>query len=348
MKFIDYNEEGDIVPIHWSNDYDAKGDRYEVAYGNRQLLNDWCSSDFNFQVSNGVGTDNFFCKESWFVKAKIKNNNKYFWGWDTINKIDPQKNINSIFGACPFVYTKDLFTDRKFDERYTVVFLPKSDLNYKMQLLREYTSCMELIKTLKELNSNKTIYIAYTYDFEYYQNLLPSELKQKTYCFGSDAFDSEWSNRVLKTIRYAKKLYFNLLSTSCVYSVFLNKDVDFYRANVQGLPEDWNTEINPHRQYCFSNKPAKFFEFMDYIQNVFTNKTKETDFWLHWFLSLDLIKKPEDLYHDLLCLHDRDLDNKQLKSINMFDNSHYSKLIEKVNSLKVTPSDTTDLWTSLV
>ena len=44
MKFIDYNEEGDIVPIHRSNDYDAKGDRYEVAYGNRQLLNDWCLS----------------------------------------------------------------------------------------------------------------------------------------------------------------------------------------------------------------------------------------------------------------------------------------------------------------
>ena len=343
MKFIDFDLDGSIIEYNINDQKNIKKDSYGVAYSNRVHLNDWCNADLNFNCSNGVGVESFFEETSWFSKFKNKENNKYFWGYDTIRKI---KNSNSIFGACPFVYFKKIYQDLKFEEKYQVIFLPKSDCKFKMQLDKKRSSRIKFREIIENMNFSNPIYIAFPLDYEYYERFLPTKITHRMYCLGVDGFEIDWNDKLLKLILNAKELYFNVLSTPCVFSGYLGKPIKFYNSNIQCLPKEYDIPENIHSVYGYSKKEKNkdWIVFMQYIKDVFENKTDDFDFWIYNFLSLDLIKKPEDLYKDLLILHKRDENNSKQISIPDFDHNCYQNLKDKVDSLNPKRSKTIDYF----
>ena len=290
------------------------------------MLNSWCNSDFMFECSNGVSVESFFTQTPWqFYLGNVKK--KYFWGNDIIKKI----NNKYMFWASPFVYTKEIYDNNvKSLNLYQTVFLPKSDINCGTELVSRRSVCRDLKNTILNLNLENPIYISWPFDYNHYCRFLPEKITSRMYSIGYNGFDFDWNMKLLKVILYSSELYFNMISTPCVYSSFLNKNVKFYDSNIQFLPPD--VEKNIHSVYTVdkSKKDDTWHSFMSYIKDVFQYKTEDLNFWITNFLSLNLVKTPEELFQDLSTLHDSHI-RLEICSAN---NDYYIDLIKKVALFK--------------
>lgn len=339
VKYIDFDSEGNI----FNRINDEKISKDYVPFSNRILLNQWCDSNFDFYCSNGVFVENFFNSNPWQVFTSPPRS-KYFWGNDSLKKIE---RTGYIFGASPFVYSKKIYDKSiKNIEKYQTVFLPKSDNKGKTQLIRKRSLCHKFREKLLTLNLNNPIYIAFPPDYEYYNTFFTNEMKSKLYCLGLDGYSSDWNDKLLELIFYSSELYFNIISTPAIFSSFLNKRVKFYNSDLQYLPEELYK--NSFSNYTVDKrlKNSEWHEFMEYITDVFENKTDDLNFWIYNFLSLDKIKSPKDLYEDLLVLHTNfhkethlltlNKKNDNMNNIisyneNLKNNQNFLNLKEKVN-----------------
>lgn len=304
IQIVDFNENGDL--INDTKIFSPDGLKYfdSVTFSNRILLNRWCGSSYNFFSTNGVSTDSFFVPESWYRKTSMDCNIldlKYFWGNDTLKKI---KEDNIISGCSPFVYSSLLYEEKKHTPKYQTVFLTRSDLLDKTQLRPSKELCEDLEQTLNDLQLENPIYIAFPKDYAFYYHNLPS-LRPHLYSLGGDGFDMDWNDKLIKVIFNSEELYFNMISTPCIYSSFLNKKVKFYESDLQYLPEEHVNGRYASYSLDRSRKDKSWFDFMNYIQDVFENKTDDLDFWIYNFLSLNLVKSPDELREDLLTLNKR-------------------------------------------
>jgi len=322
MKYIDFDVNGKLIS---SEKIEKILDT--VPFSNKILLNTWCNSNFDFECSNGISVESFFIEKPWtLLRGNIRR--KYFWGNDTIKKL---KNTNFIFGSSPFVYTKEIYDNTiKHLNLYQTVFLPKSDEYCKTQLIQKRSFCREFKNTLLQLNLENPIYISWPFDYDYYCRFLPEKITSRMYSIGYNGFDTDWNMKLLKLISYSSELYFNMISTPCVYSCFLNKNVKFYNSDIQFLPLDVEENINSIYTVDKSKKNDTWHSFMDYIKRVFQDKTEDLNFWIMNFLSLDLVKSPEELFQDLLTLHN---DHTRLE-LSFTNNDYYSELIKKVETFK--------------
>ena len=340
--FVDQNEKNNLSLIN--------KDSYNVAYSNKILLNEWCNSNLNFLCTEGVGVESFFNKISWYhTPENIKKNCKYFWGNDTFKKVNDS---NNIFGSSPFVYSKLLYKDTNFVGKYQTVFFPKSESSYEMRLTNKKSLFKKFVENIQGIGLSNPIYIAFPTDYDYYQRYLPPNMVSRLYSIGIDRYDINWNTRLVKLILNSKELYFNVLSTPCVFSAFLNKSIKFYSSDIQYLPEEIINSKNNYSLYNYGKKKntEEWITFMKYINDVFEYRTKDIDFWIYYFLSLHLIQRPKDLYENLLELHYRNSNNSSIIKLTtpVFEDNLYEKLQNKVSKLNPIRSKMTDYFSNIL
>jgi hypothetical protein len=326
IPIINFDEDGNLISDKSTKILDF------IPYSNRVIMNDWCNSNFLFDSSNGISVESFFNDVPWELKRGDVNV-KYLWGNDIIKKI---KNKNYIFGAAPFVYLKSIYKPSKYKEIYQTVFLPKSDEESKTQLSEKRDVSQKLTQEILNLNLTNPIFICFPYDYEYYKRIFPSKIKKSMYCLGYNGYEKDWNEKLLKTIAHSKELYFNIISTPCVYSAYLRKRVKFYNSNVQYLPTKYENSSDSFYTIDKKKKPGIWHSFMDYITDVFENEKEDIDFWIYNFLSLDLIKSPQKVFDDLLTLHNN---HSKIRLNFVKDVSleyYYNELTKKVKTFNIT------------
>lgn len=314
MKFpiIDFSNDNEIIISN-----DIKQDRF-AAFSNREILNKWCGSNFCFQASNSIGTENFYNEIPWCEVQGISSG-KYYWGEDVTKKVEKKKYI---CGASPVAYSEFLYEDVKAERKFKTVFYPKSDYPYKTRFKEESKDREKIIETMMDFNSENTIYISFPFDWMLqYQHFMPKEILDKTYVLGYNGFDVSWIKRLKKVLLRSELIYAPYIFSSTVaYATYFDTPVkfydhDFYEIGINKIEDD-ETNIDFHiftsKKYTVvpSERDEKWNSFMQHLKECFDSGSPDKYWWTSKFLSLERIKPPEELYEDLKILHHKFVDIK--------------------------------------
>ena len=308
LPIIDFDSNGNIFATR-----ETKLDLHS-SFSQRTILNDWCGSNFLFLTNNSVGIENFFNPVPW-CEIMGYPNAKYFWGNECNKKVEKRGR----YGGCsPFAYAEYLYDSHKIKAtpRYQTVFLPKRDNPFKTWLSEDPQKIGDLIDDLKGLGHDNPVYIAFPEDYEYYWTHYPREIVDKIYCLGFNGFDVDWKKKQKNILELSEVVYTNGLTSSMVYAAFCKKPVKIYKSDIHyqpDLPDDLG-DLESQRKFheatsktytvAWDRKPQIWRDFMTYAEDVFVNDLEDKNYWIYNFLSLDRIKQPEQLYDDLLMLHE--------------------------------------------
>ena len=295
QQVITFDEEGNVYAIEKDWEVDKFSD-----FSYRMLLNEWAQEQYEYSIgSNGICTENFFVDVPWQInRDTYESKNLYWWGEDLIKKVNKHREHELIAGACPFVYTKEIYTRPEVESYYQAVFLPKtdavtnSDFPVETLLSLEYEKRQRLQDTIYDLDWTNPLFICAPYDAEYYSDVFPED---RLFSLGSKRADVEWNARLLDLIQWCDTLYFQMISTPAVYSSYVGKNVKFYNTDIL------HTEMSDSELYTLdkSKKPEIYFQYLSYIHEVFENRGVDMDFWIRKFLSLDRIQTPDELSDSL-------------------------------------------------
>lgn len=293
VRVISFDEEGNVNLVQKTWDIDEFTD-----FSYRYLLNEWIGRDYQFVIgSNGICTENFFEDLPWQIGRKsYKTDHIYWWGEDLIKKIEKHRPDDEIIkGACPFVYTKEIYTRTDVEPYLQAIFLPKTDgvddveFPVSTQLNLDYEKRLRLQKTIFDLDWVDPLFICAPYDVEYYSDMLP---RDRLFSLGEVREDNEWNDRLLSVIQHCDTLYFQMVSTPAVFASYVGKKVKFYDTDIL------HYEVDDCEEFYTLDKTKKskiYLEFIEYINEVFETKSSDMDFWIRKFLSLDRIMTPEKL-----------------------------------------------------
>ena len=309
MKFpiIDFDSNNKIIISS-----DIRQDRF-AAFSNREILNKWCGGNFRFQSSNSIGTENFYNDVPWCEVQGISPG-KYYWGEDTTKKVSKK---GYTCGGSPVAYSEFLYEDLTAERKYKTVFYPKSDYPYKTRFKEDSEERDKIIEILKKFDSENTIYIAFPFDWMLeYQFFMPKEILDKTYVLGYNGFDLNWIERLKKVLVRSECIYAPYIFSSTVaYAIYFDTPVkfydhDFYEVGINKIGED-ETNIEFHKltskKYTVvpSERDERWNGFMKHLRECFDSDGPDKYWWTYKFLSLERIKRPEEVYEDLRILHDR-------------------------------------------
>lgn len=290
---IDFDDQGNVCLIKKDWELDGLSD-----FSYRYLLNEWAEKNYEFVIgSNGICTENLFVDVPWQInRFHYKAECLYWWGEDLIKKIKKHRDGDRIVtGACPFVYTKEIYTKKPTVEPYLqAIFLPKTDkvddaeFVVETQLDNDYQKRVRLQETIYGLDWDNPLFICAPYDTEYYSDMFPED---SLFSFSEYREDNEWNARLLALIQHCDKLYFQMLSTPAVFASYLGKDIEFYNTDILYL----DTDEEEYYTLDKTRKPPIYHEFLEYIHKVFETKSSDMDFWIRMFLSLDRILPPDRL-----------------------------------------------------
>jgi hypothetical protein len=292
-KVIGFSEEGDVGFVNKEWDLDEFSD-----FSYRHIICDWVGRDVKVAFgSNGICTENFQVEVPWQLgRSWYETSNIYWWGEDLIKKFNRTQMMkeNFISGACPFVYTKEIYTRPQMETFYQAVFLPKTDIIGKLDfdvsttLNPQHEERQRLQDVIYGLDWTNPLFICTEPDMYYYADIFPEE---RLFCLGVSRNDNEWNDRLVELIQRCDTLYFQMISTPAVYSSYIGRKVKFYDTSVLQTISD-NTELYTLDK---TKKSDTYFEFLNYIHEVFETRGNDMDFWIRRFLSLDRILPPSDL-----------------------------------------------------
>lgn len=284
-----------------------------VSFSNEILLNMWADSNHNFHVgTNGVCTENFFEDKPWYFHISTNQRVRYWWGNDCLKKIHHSGQNDLITGACPFVYSNDLYRNMPTSDKFQAVFLPKSDgcpqadstFTMKTELADDQAKMDRFLATIENLKIKNPIFIAFPSDYMYWERKIPRSMIHRLFSLGFDRYDPRWNKTMISLFNHCSEMYFHIISTPSVYASYMGKKVNFYSTELLELNDD---DVIGEAMYTLdkNRKPPIFHEFMEYITHTFQYKTSDMNYWIHQFMSLDLIKDCEELQNDLLTLESR-------------------------------------------
>jgi|TARA_R110002126_G_scaffold7526_1_gene36901 hypothetical protein len=306
-----------------TRDVDISQDRF-AAFGNRYVANKWCDTEFYFQSDNGIGTENFYNKVPW-CEIQGFSNAKYYWGEDVAKKVEAK---GYICGAAPFVYGEFLFNDPNPERKYKTVFLPKSDYPYKTNIKEKCPEMDNFRQFCLDLDGEDTIFISYPIDYtEIWNYRLPRQIYDKIWMNGMHGFDRMWIPTLQQLIRRSKVIHVpSIFSSTVAYATFMGTPIEFYDHDIYirgTIPDDehpaavpWQEKISKMYTVVPSEKSPEWNTFMRYLTDCFRGDGPDKYFWLTKLLSLERVKPPEELYEDLLILHNRFLPHIKNKEDN--------------------------------
>jgi len=338
-QVITFDEEGDVFVVEQEWELDTFSD-----FSYRTVLNEWAHVNYEYNIgSNGICTENFFVDIPWQVnRDTYASKNLYWWGEDLIKKVSKHRQHELITGACPFVYTKEIYTRPQLETYYQAIFLPKTDAVTNSEfpvetlLSLQYEKRQRLQDIIYDLGWTNPLFICAPYDHEYYNDMFPEE---RLFSLGVERADIEWNARLLDLIQRCDTLYFQMISTPAVYSSYVGRDVKFYNTDIL------HTESNDTELYTLDKdkKPEIYFRFLDYIHNVFESRSGDMDFWIRKFLSLDRIQTPDELSNVLRKTNLHKISNSiastSIRDIMIEGKSLYPNLDQYVNQFNREPSD---------
>ena len=290
-QVITFDEEGNVYSVEQEWEVDDCAD-----FSYRIVLNEWAQKQYEYSIgSNGICTENFFVDVPWQInRDTYQSKHIYWWGEDLIKKVSKHRDHELITGACPFVYTKEIYTRPEVETYYQAVFLPKTDAvtnaDFPVETLlsMEYEKRQRLQDTIYDLDWTNPLFICAPYDAEYYSDVFPED---RLFSIGVKRADIEWNARLLDLIQRCDTLYFQMISTPAVYSSYVGRNVKFYNTDIL------HTEQSGNELYTLDKdkKSEIYFRFLDYIHDVFENRSSDMDFWIKKFLSLERIETPDEL-----------------------------------------------------
>lgn len=291
VNVIAFDEEGNVGIIEKEWELDASAD-----FSYRYLLNEWANRQYDFVIgSNGICTENFLVDIPWQVnRDHYASKHVYWWGEDLIKKIHKHRGDYICTGACPFVYTKEIYTRPNIEPYLQAIFLPKTDkvtnadFPVETQLNIDYEKRVKLQETIYNLDWVNPIFICAPYDVDYYADMFP---EGRLFSLGAERADIEWNARLLSVIQHCDTLYFQMVSTPAVYSSYVGREVKFYDTDVLHVENDDDELYTLDK----TKKSDEYFKFLEYIHAVFETRSQDMDFWIRKFLSLDRIQTPEEL-----------------------------------------------------
>jgi len=338
---IGFTPEGDVGIV------DKEWDRDEFCdFSYRRLICEWVGKDIMVLFgTNGVCTENFQVEVPWQIARHwYMTSDVYWWGEDLIKKMRKKDTLKEGFitGACPFVYSKEIYTRPQMETFYQAIFLPKTDniggLDFDVStvLNHDHEERQRLQDIIYGLDWTNPLFIATEQDMYYYADIFP---ENRLFCLGATRNDNEWNDRLVELIQRCDTLYFQMISTPAIYSSYIGRNVKFYNTSVLETLSDAEDLYTLDK----TKKSDSYFEFLDYIHEVFETKGNDMDFWIRRFLSLDRILPPEELLDSVTMVHKKNQVAKEsIRDIMMGSNdcSHlYPHLEQKVSEFNRKPSD---------
>jgi hypothetical protein len=332
IPVIDYDNNGNIFCDTKSNSLFEHG-----SFQNKIILNKWANCNFDFDCCAGVCYESF-CNKTHYQFTQNNKYYKYFWGEDAFKKIN---NIDYIFGCSPFVYHSFDFPSKYFTKKYEVFFLPKSDDPCKTTLRTRKKYYSKHLNTIFVLKLKNPIFISFFVDDKFYSEILPENILSKTYCFGRTGFESTWMDKVVKTLLHAKQIYLDMFSTTAVYASFLGTKINFYSSDLRFSSPSISTPFDSIFTVDKKRRGKEYIEVFDYLENIFTlDNDDDKKYLTKKLLSLNRIKKPENLFYDLKVLHERKTKNK-VECKYLPYNHKYDKLYDICKMFDTNPSGKT-------
>jgi len=306
---IKFDDENNII---LTKNVDISQDRF-AAFGNRYVINKWCGTDFYFQSDNGIGTENFYNKVPW-CEIQGFSSAKYYWGEDVAKKVESK---GYICGAAPFVYGEFLFNDSNPERKYKTVFLPKSDYPYKTNIKEKSPEMDQFIDFCNGMIEENTIFVAYPLDLmEIWPSRLSPDVLDRTWMNGISGFDRMWIPTLQQLIRRSKVIHVpSIFSSTVAYATFMGTPIEFYDHDIYirgTIPDDedpkyvpWQEKTSQLYTVVPKERSPEWNKFMRYLTDCFREDSSDKYFWLTKLLSLERVKPPEELYKDLLIMHER-------------------------------------------
>lgn len=351
-KVIGFTPEGDVGAVSKEWDLDEWSD-----FSYRRIITEWIGKDIKIIFgSNGICTENFQVKVPWQVARNwYVTSNVYWWGEDLIKKISKKDTMKEGFisGACPFVYSKEIYTRPQMETFYQAVFLPKTDIvggqidfNVNTKLNAEHEERQKLQDVIYGLDWTNPLFICTEPDMLYYKDIFPED---RLFCLGIYREDAEWNDRLVELIQRCDTLYFQMISTPAVYSSYIGRNVKFYDTSVLQTLSDDDEELYTLDK---TKKSDSYFEFLDYIHEVFETRGNDMDFWIRRFLSLDRVLPPSDLLNSIINTRPNEYIVKEtIRDIMMGStecNHLYPYLERKVSEFNRNASDTAVYYYNLL
>ena len=124
----------------------------------------------------------------------------------------------------------------------------------------------------------------------------------------------------------------------------MGKEVRYYDTDLLTLDDSEVDDSKPLYTLDKSRKSPLYLEFMDYITGVFENKTSDLDYWINYFMSLDLVQTSEQMRDTLLTLASRNVKmdiefDNYIAPLHSDRDRQYEAMVDRINSLSITPSD---------
>lgn len=293
-------------------------------YGQGSCLDEWCgindtlfSRDCN--IYPGIAKETFFEYDDFEYK---RLGPKYIWSNHTIKKKPKNDSSKIIFGCSPFCYAEEIIDHQiQTEEKYDIVFLPRSDygvfLNSNIRI--------EFVDYLFSINLKNPIFISHPNDFKFWSFISFEDFNRKLYCIGRSSLDRDWTYKLIRLLKKSSCVYNPIFSSNVVYSSFMGKKNKFYNEFSMHISHRSN-KIFDNRTFVKSCKSERWNDFMNYLEEIFSDDalTDDKKFFIHQFLSLNLIKKPHQLLEDLNFLSEKSYDKIDFPS-----EDRYKSLLEK-------------------
>lgn len=289
-------------------------------YGQGACLDEWCgikdilfSKDYN--IYPGITKETFFEHDDFEYK---RSGSKYIWSNHTIKKKPKNDSNKIIFGCSPFCYAEEMIdAESPIEEKYEVVFLPRSDYG----VFLNSNNKIKFVDYLFSINLKNPIFISHPNDLKFWSFIKFEDFSKKLYCIGESSLDRNWTYKLIKLLKKSSCIYNPIFSSNVVYSSFMGKKNKFYNEFSMHISYKSNKIID-NRTFVKSLKSERWNNFMNYLEEVFSddNLTDDKKFFIYQFLSLDLIKTPNQLLEDLNFLSEKEYDMIFLQSNDRYEN----------------------------
>ena len=327
LPIIDYDNFGNILT-------DTTVEQTKRSFQNRLILNEWVNFCFDYYCVSGLGFESF--GKSMDYQMTLDNKYwKYYWGEHSFKKA----NEDLVFGTCPFVYNTNKYLKGKYEKKYQVFFLPKSDDPRKTILRTRKKFYRKLIDEIDSLNLENPIFISFCLDTKFYSTVLPERILKRTYCFGHTGFEQNWMDKVTKTLLYAKEIYVDMFSSTPVYAGFLGVKCNFYKSQLRFASPNFKNTYDSEYTVDLGKRDSQFRETLEYLEDIFSKDCDDKKYFINKFLSLERFKEPEQLFYDLKRLHEIGIQDKIDCKYNPY-NFDCKELQEKCKDFGASPTET--------
>jgi hypothetical protein len=256
-------------------------------FSHKQILDLWCGNKINlfYRVIPGLQIENFGKSEFY---TNYLSSSLYIWS----NYLTKKVRNKYHHGCSPFLYAHAMLEEVE-QTHDALVFLPKSDIATGFN--------QDKSKVIFDMFPDETTYVCFPSDTTYWTKL--SEDRNNYFKVVSDwPYDPLWNFNLVKLLSHYKKVYLPIFSSSALYAMYCDCEVEFYNC------DDVYKNTYPYsliESYSINESSSEHFLMQKYVRDIVNNKTDLNDqkYLIREFLSPEKRENPESLLKNLYNLN---------------------------------------------